>query len=196
MAVTLPGIPAQVVRKFWFPGWTYNTTPGSRARLTQTFVNGSVFCIDPEAAVDFATLPSGMVIQPEGDSAAIGRRITNVTRPQTGILSLIAGVLVNAPGDGLRGDRSEIEGGYLGGCWIDLVVDAEAVEALVQGDVSASDAYDSVRLGAVDGQPYLAPVAVGSNGINIRQQLAAPLFRENVASAALRPVRLARLPLG
>lgn len=196
MAVTLPGTPATVVRTFWFPGWTYNTTPGSRTRLTQTFVNGSVFCIDPEAAVDFATLPAGMTIQPEGDATAIGRRITNVTRPATGILSLVAGVLVNAPSDGLRGDRSSIDGGYLGGCWIDLVVDAEAVEALVQGDCSASDAYDSIRLAAVDGQPYFGPVAVGTNGINIRQQLAAPLFRENVASAALRPVRLSRLPLG
>lgn len=186
---------------FWFHGFNYNTTPGSRTIFsvdaTDTIKAGYAFCLDPEAYTDEATLPTdattGVKMTIKGKSTA--RYVRNVTKPATGILNLFAGVVVNAEGGippaGLKPSLDRGLGGYRGGIWLELAYSAEAVPALILGDMS-SNGYGEL-LGPVNAQWYLGIIALGTNGANLPQIVANPLIRTNVAAAAVNPVRLGAL---
>lgn len=159
-----------VERDFWFPGWTYNATPGSRAAITGTVLAGSVFCLDPEAFDDRATLPAGMNLFPDKTGTNQIARVLNVTRPATGILGMIAGVSTTPFTVSSAGQ------------WVTLITAAEACNVLCLGNFSAY----ATGWGAADGVWTAAPLAVGTNGANIPLFGGKSLFTENVASAALR----------
>jgi hypothetical protein len=171
-------------RKVWFHGFTYNATPGSRAALTSvandTIKNGHTFCFDPEAYIDRASLPSGMSQMGKPNSPS--GPFMNVCKPTTAVLSRFAGTVVGLPPEGLRPDLEPAFGGYKGGCWLELEYDGPS-NALQLGDCSAG--Y-GVLLAPVDGQWYLSPIAVGTNGANIPLVCAKPGHVENLASAAIR----------
>ena len=99
------GIPV-AERNFWYTGFDYNATYGSRAAVNEDIVTGSVFCLDPELTTDhFATAAasrtSGLSISgsrgtasSDGTELAPRHRHMNVTKPASGITSLFAGVYV------------------------------------------------------------------------------------------------------
>ncbi len=177
------------VVQYWFTGWTYNATAGSRVRLTSDLVNGSIVCFDPLAYANRATLPAGMRINPNRDTNPFVQYAGNVTQCATAIIGLFAGVVVNLPGGKRVGSKLADFGGYKDGCWIDVAVGpANQIDALVLGDCS-STLYDSL-LSPVNGQWYASPVAVGTNGANLPNVIAKPLAPANFASATLTPVRL------
>lgn len=177
-------------RKVWFPGYTYNATPGSRAAFsnpaTDTIRNGYVFCFDPEALIDVASLPAGMVLNGSGEN----RRMINVTKPATGILGMFAGVVVNAPPAGLSplNTRFAATPGYLGGIELELAYDGLEVPCLTLGDFS-STAFGT-NLGPTNAQWYLGITALGTNGVGIPEMVGFPMVKENVASAAVKPCYL------
>lgn len=96
------------IQSYWYHGFDYNATPGSRAQITTVLTPGMVLAHDPEAYTDDFTfqnsgsgssnLPSGtdygqMVLNPPAGTTNNARLIRNVTRPETAILYLIAGVV-------------------------------------------------------------------------------------------------------
>ncbi len=184
-----------VVREFWYHGFTYNTTPGSRTEVSDTIKNGYAFCLDPEAVADRASLPTGtnwgqMDIKPVDErlntgTLKPGTYIYNVTKPATGILGLVAGIAVDLPPEGKAGPQ-----------WIKLAVQAEAIDTWFLGDTTASSpAGYEAQLGTVNGQWYLSPLAPGNTSdATVQAGLRAcgrPLFAaENVASAAIRKCRI------
>ncbi|MDX2147579.1 MAG: hypothetical protein SFZ23_08665 [Planctomycetota bacterium] len=180
MATSHEFSPSWHVRPFWYTGFTYNATPGSRAAITTTITNGMALCLDPEAFDDRASLPSGMTLRGLGltSTGALGSsqnaRSVNVTRPATAILGLFAGIVVGQPPGGRAGPQT-----------LQLATAGENIEALVQGNVAA---YASTLV-PVDGQFYLAPLTV-SAGADILNVVGTSLFTENVASAALRRIRV------
>lgn len=102
---------AQSTHQYWYHGFDFNATPGSRAQITTVILPGMVMAHDPEAYTDDYTyqnagtgtsnLPSGtdygqMTLQPPaGNGVNQARLIRNVTRPETAILYLTAGVVKN-----------------------------------------------------------------------------------------------------
>jgi len=93
---------------FWYHGMTYNATAASRAQITTVITPGMIMAIDPEAYTDDFTyqnsgsgssaLPSGtdygqMVLEPRAGVANPARLVRNVTRPETAMLYLVAGVV-------------------------------------------------------------------------------------------------------
>lgn len=124
-----------IVRDFWFHGFTYNATPGSRTQITGTIYNGSVFCLDPEAADDNAAVnpyPTGMVLQGQHGVGTLGengdtRYVYNVTQPATGILDMFAGILVGAPPEGLA------SADYATGRWVSLATRADMIPVRMNG---------------------------------------------------------------
>lgn len=183
---------APLIRECWFHGYTYNATPGSRTALSSvandTIRNGHVFCFDPEAYIDRASLPTGMVIKGDGENA----RMMNVCKPTTGVLRMFAGVVLdNSIGpDGLRPDRTPSQGGYKGGRYIKLAYFGCDISTLVLGDFS-STAFDT-DLAPQNGQWYLGITAVGTNGANIPSFVGFPGVKENVAAAAVKPCYIYR----
>ncbi len=179
-------------RYAWFHGFTYNTTPGSRAAFSSvandTIKNGHVFCFDPEAFEDKASLPSGMYLDDNTRDAskAIAQNVP-VTKPTTGILGLFAGVAVELPPEGLRPDKEVGAGGYKGGVRIKLRFSGPALANMV-GDCS-STGYETM-LAPTDGSWALSIVAVGTNGANIPYVIGRPRHRDNVAAAAVKRVFL------
>lgn len=166
-----------VLKDFWFHGYNYNATPGSRTAVTGSIVNGSVFCLDPEAYTDEASLPSGMSIKGNGDA----KYTLNVCKPTTGVLSLVAGVLVNAPYGGYNAG-SDPATSYVGGRWVTLAVAGDAVPVLFTSGVALDYNDGGSYLGATDGQWYASVLAVGTNGANLPYMFGRPLL--DVASTA------------
>jgi len=161
-----------VLKDFWFHGYNYNATPGSRQAVTGNILNGSIFCIDPEAYTDESSLPSGMVLKGSGDA----KYAINVCKPTTGVLSLVAGVLVNAPYGGLPSST------YTGGCWVTLAVAGDSVPVLFTSGVALDYNDGGSYLGATDGQWYASVLALGTNGANLPYVFGRPLL--DVASTA------------
>lgn len=161
-----------VLKDFWFHGHNYNATPGSRQAVTGNILNGSIFCIDPEAYTDEATLPAGMSIKGNGDA----KYAINVCKPTTGVLSLVAGVLVNAPYGGIPSST------YTGGCWVQLAVAGDSVPVLFTSGVALDYNDGGSYLGATDGQWYASVLALGTNGANLPYVFGRPLL--DVASTA------------
>ncbi len=184
------------VRPYWYPRFTYNTTPGSRTFVTDTIKNGYVFCVDPEAYTDEASLPTAtgltgadavyngtqMILRGEGAY----KYCRNVVKPTTGVLGLFAGVVVNAPPEGFTVANTP------NGVQLELAYSAEYIRAWCLGDMSTSG-YETM-LGPVDGQWYLGIIgtasATDSTSLVLGSWVARPLVRTNVSSAALTPVRL------
>lgn len=161
-----------VLKDFWFHGYNYNATPVSRTAVTGSILNGSLFCIDPEAYTDESSLPAGMSIKGNGDA----KYVQNVCKPTTGVLSLVAGVLVSAPYGGLTATQ------YTGGCWVTLAVKADSVPVLFTSGVALDYNDGGSYLGATDGQWYASVLAVGTNGANIPYMFGRPLL--DVASTS------------
>lgn len=100
---------AQTTHQYWYHGFDYNATPGSRAQITTVIIPGMVMAHDPEAYTDdyavqnagtgTSNLPSGtdygqMVLNPPaGGGVNQTRLVRNVTRPETALLYLTAGVV-------------------------------------------------------------------------------------------------------
>lgn len=124
-----------IERQFWFHGFTFNATPGSRTALSGTVYNGSLFCLDPEAADDNAAVspfPTGMSLAGQHGAGTLGengdtRYVYNVTQPATGILDLFAGILVSAPPEGLTATQ------YGTGMWVTLAVRADMIPVRMNG---------------------------------------------------------------
>jgi len=173
-----------VLKDFWFTGFTYNATASSRAAITGSIVNGSVFCIDPLATADLASLPTGMTLKGSGDA----RYALNVTKPSTDILSLVAGVLVNAPYGGYNAG-SDPATSYVGGRWVTLAVAGDSVPVLFTSGVTL--AYGTSFLGATDAQWYASLLALGTNGANIPSMFARPLISINPTAATTYPCSVA-----
>lgn len=169
-------------KMFWYHGYTFNATPGSRTAIGEAIQNGYVFCLDPESYVDRASAPSGMVIEQTNDTGYC----LNVTKPTTGILDLMAGVVVNAPSGGFSATY------FNSGGWIELAVAADLVqvlttasEALVYGGSSAT------ILAPANGSWAAAITALGTNGANIPAYGIRPWVTvTNGASNTLRPCSL------
>lgn len=127
----------------WFHGYTYNATLGSRAQLTDTIKNGYMLAIDPEAFEDgFAaatanadypergtptnTYPTDATYRAQMQLQGYGndRAYIQVTKPTSGMSGrLIAGFLTNLPPEGLVGTKMAGSGGYIGGIWVDLIIE-------------------------------------------------------------------------
>lgn len=127
----------------WFHGYTYNATLGSRTQNTDTIKNGYSLIIDPEAVADGFAAPTSnadfpsqaatptntyptdstykaqMQIQGYGDD----RHYIQVCKPTSGTAGrLFAGILCDLPPAGLLGTLQTGNGGYVGGCWVRLIV--------------------------------------------------------------------------
>lgn len=187
------GRPADFVKRpFWFHGFTYNATPGSRTAITGTIYNGYVFCLDPEAFADsgwsssspmsFPNLPSGMILKGTGD----GFYCANVTKPTTGILPLVAGFATGLPPEGITAAD------YAAGMWIDLVVQAEAAQVYTHANMT----YGSTLLVAANGDWGLVASAVGTDGVNIPKVCGVPLVTADTSSTAANKTIKFRSPVG
>lgn len=178
-------------RPFWFHGFTYNATPGSRTQITDTIKNGYVFCLDPEASADAGTsdanLPSGMALRPPYAQVSNARYARNVTKPATGILPLVAGIVTNLPPEGLA--AADYAGG---GVWIDLIVESEAVLAYTHANMT----YGVTLLGAANGDWGLVALAVGTNGANIPLVCGIPLVTVDTSSTAANKLISFKRPVG
>lgn len=134
---------AQTSHQFWYHGFTFNATPGSRAQITTVILPGMIMAIDPEAYTDDYTyqnagtgstnLPSGtdygqMVLNPPaGGGVNQARLVRNVTRPETALLYLSAGVVKNPhPDRRVFGAQSAAAGPQ----WLELYTGAEVVPVL------------------------------------------------------------------
>lgn len=170
-----------VLKDFWFHGYNYNATPGSRTAVTGNILNGSLFCVDPEAYTDESTLPAGMSLKGNGDA----KYAINVCKPTTGVLSLVAGVLVNAPYGGIPSST------YTGGCWVTLAVAGDSVPVLFTSGVSIAYGDGGSYLGATDGQWYASVLAVGTNGANLPYMFGRPLVTNGSTSATTYPCSVA-----
>jgi hypothetical protein len=162
-----------VLKDFWFHGYDYNATPGSRTAVTGNILNGSIFCLDPEAYTDESSLPSGMTIKGNGSA----KYALNVCKPTTGVLSLVAGVLVNAPHGGLTSAQ------YTGGCWVQLAVAGDSVPVLFTNSVSLTYGDGGSYLGATNGQWYASVLALGTNGANLPYMFGRPLLTTTTAAS-------------
>ena len=134
---------AQTTHQYWYHGFTYNATPGSRAQITTVILPGMVVAHDPEAYTDDYTfqnagtgstnLPSGtdygqMVLNPPaGGGVNQTRLIRNVTRPETALLYLPAGVVKTVhPDRRVWGAQSAGAGPQ----WLELFTNAEVAPVL------------------------------------------------------------------
>lgn len=160
-----------VVRRFWFPGYTFHATLGSRTQNTDTIKNGYAMCFDPEAVSDGYTAPTSNANAPtySGDptatyptdatykakmqikGAGADKLYTNICKPFTGGERLFAGVITGLPSEGLLGTLAAGSGGYVGGVWIDLIV-----EGFVRAWCKANSTYGASSLGV--------NVAAGTDG--------------------------------
>lgn len=167
------GIPTPLTRKVWFPGWTYNATPGSRAAITDAIQNGYVVCYDPEIVDDFASLPANMVVKPPTTSQQTtltdDARLACVTKPATALLSLGAGVVIGQPA-----------GGKAGAQWLTIVTNGP-VSAYTNTNMSGS--Y-GVLLGPVNDSWALGTIALGTNGANLHQVMGKNLKLVDTSSSA------------
>ena len=181
-----------VKRPFWFHGFTYNATAASRTAVTGTILNGYVFCLDPEAFADsgwvataptsFPSLPSGMVLKGVGDSFYC----TNVCKPTTGVLPLVAGFATGLPPEGITAAD------YASGIWIDLVVQAEAAQIYTHANMS----YGTTKLAAANGEWSLVALAGSTDGVNIPSQCAVALQTADTSTTAANKVCSFRSPVG
>lgn len=164
--------------KAWFHGYTYNATLGSRTQLTDTIKNGYLLAIDPEAFADgFAaptsnadypvrgtptnTYPTDATYKAQMILAGYGndRPYIQVTKPTSGMSGrMLAGWITNLPPEGLVGTKMPGSGGYIGGIWIDLIVEGPvrafckanaSIGSTLGADLSASGT-DLYALAAVD----------------------------------------------
>lgn len=178
----------RMTRRFFFPGYTYNATAGSRTAITSTLTNGMVLCLDPLAWDHRGTVISGRAV-PQVEAILDGilnQRTINVTQPATAILNLVAGIVVGLPTSGVPSSE------YQAGVNLQLATAGE-VMALVQGNVTAH----GLPLTATNGQTYLVPQSdTGSNGANYPLTVGYALQTGNFASPTLIPVRLAGDALG
>jgi hypothetical protein len=187
-AFTLPALEFHA----WFHGFTFNATPGSRTAFssaaTDTIKNGHVFCFDPEAYEDRASLPTGMLLGKRLSSNSLASpEDVPVTKPATGILGLFAGVVVDLPPEGLRPDKEYGNGGYKGGVRLKLRCSGPAIANMV-GDCT-STGYETL-LAPTNGSWALGILAVGTNGANLPFICARPRHQDNVAAAATKRVFL------
>lgn len=133
----------QSSQAYWYHGFTYNATPGSRAQITTVLAPGMILAHDPEAYTDDYTyqnagtgstvLPSGtdygqMVLQPPaGGGVNPARLIRNVTRPETELLYVPAGVIKTiGPDRRVWGSQSAGAGPQ----WVELFQAGEVVDVL------------------------------------------------------------------
>jgi hypothetical protein len=178
----------RITRRFFFPGYTFNATAGSRTAISTTLTNGMVLCVDPLAWDHRGTVISGRAVpQVETElNGILNQRTINATVPATAILNLVAGVVVGLPNSGLASSE------YTGGANLQVATAGE-VMALVQGNVTAYN----LPLVAVNGQTYLAPAAdTGTNGANYPLTVGYALQIGNFATPTLVPVRLVGDALG
>lgn len=138
----------QRTHQFWYHGFTYNATPGSRAQITTPITPGMVMCHDPEAYTDdyvyqnsgsgTSNLPTGadygpMLLQPPAGPVGaasgvnVARTIRNITRPATGLLNLVAGVVKNPHPDKVAYGAQAAGAGPQ---WVELITASEAAWVL------------------------------------------------------------------
>lgn len=150
--------------EFWYHGFDYNATPGSRAQITTVILPGMVMCCDPEAYADDQTyqdagsgstnLPTGtdfglMRLYPaKGGGTNEVRRMRNVTRPATATLACFAGIVT----DVLNARKWGIQSVGAGPHWLKLAKTGEMVMARINGTVTYGQ-----RLMPSNGSFYLVP---------------------------------------
>lgn len=130
------------IQSYWYHGFDYNATPGSRAQITTVLAPGMILAHDPEAYTDDYTyqnsgsgssnLPSGtdygqMVLYPPAGTTNNARLIRNVTRPATALLYVPAGV-IKSIGQDRRAWGSQSAGA--GPQWVELYQSGEVVDVL------------------------------------------------------------------
>jgi len=172
---SLKGSSKMLTKRVYYSGYSYNATPASRAALSDTVKNGYVVCADPTAMADrtYTKLDPKAIADP-------GIYSNIVTKPATGILPLVVGIVVDLPA-----------GGRSGPGWLTVATMADEIDALLLGNFTA---YTDLLI-AANGAWSLAPAAVGTNGANIPISCGNCLQLANYSSAANGRIRF-RAPYG
>lgn len=207
VASQVQGSKSQITRRVFFHGYTYNATLGSRVQLTETLKNGYVVCYDPESVSDgFAaatanansgsyagdptnTYPTDSTYKAKMklEGYADDRFSTMVCKPYTAGLALVAGIVTGLPSAGLLGTTNKANGGYVGGVWIDVVIDGP-VRAYVKADQDPGTPTTKGFLGAVNAEWHLAALATSTAASNSLVVARALMLQDTSTTAAWCPV--------